>query len=716
MTDTYTIDKFWFPLLKSHARGKTSSIPGWDHVELQHVQTKRQCDGEMVSTFSEAPISLLKEEYGDEVPLESNVVLISSPGAVGKTTLARQIAASTGAMLVDLAQAEPVAAYTLTGGLSYAEILGQFQKGEISLIVDGLDEGRMRCGSEDAFAAFISDLAKLASEHHSSNPIVLLGRSGAVSHTWLLLKEAKVSASVLQIEPFDRQNAIEFVKRHVLAEVATVSDPLADAIKLFLQKIEEQIDRRVQKTEITSAFSFSGYSPVLLAVAKDVATSAATGANPQHLAKSIENGSKKISLTAISKSILDREQRKVKGIGIAVSPDVQNLLYTPEEQMARLAAHTYDYAYEEDDIVIARLKSNDQQTYRESVDRWLLEHPFLDQKHHQVHPLQVFRGYIAVDALRKGSRKEIVLTAEKRSTVVNPFIASFYMEILDGQAISDDQYPSIPAAHVGVLYASLRASLSLGDTARLSIDRSGDNHIVEIAKNDKAEKIYIANGHKFDFGAKMENVYIDHGGAEVSIGIGEESEVVFVAPIAITSGKIYLNAESVVAQKSNRDSANVVAFKTNELVANALKHQPAVGNEVKLEISGLRKKDIPQTLRSYVVEPRGAVRSDAQRTDMTTAFRRLKKILAAFHNHGPRPRKVCTAIDAERCIKGSGKAVRDQLLEEHVLTQERPHYYLVVSRLTNQLGLTRADVHGPARHINEYSKKTRSFLTRALKR
>ena len=102
----FTISEFWTQRLSVPARGKnTTVLKGWKHIDAG------------LPTFVEAPLSL-GTGFGDTDPWKSGVILISAPGAVGKSTLARQIANETGAMYVDLAAADPVGANTLVGGLA----------------------------------------------------------------------------------------------------------------------------------------------------------------------------------------------------------------------------------------------------------------------------------------------------------------------------------------------------------------------------------------------------------------------------------------------------------------------------------------------------------------------------------------------------------------------------------------------------------------------
>ena len=75
----FTIESFWKNLLSARKSGTSNAVKGWKHIE------------DSLPTFVEAPISLV-EGFVDDNPYNSDVILVSAPGAVGKSTLAREIA------------------------------------------------------------------------------------------------------------------------------------------------------------------------------------------------------------------------------------------------------------------------------------------------------------------------------------------------------------------------------------------------------------------------------------------------------------------------------------------------------------------------------------------------------------------------------------------------------------------------------------------------
>ena len=103
----YTMDDFWLSTMGQ------SSVP----ILMERIPVGWAADIESLSTFIEAPLEIA-DGFGSEIPYP--ILLVSAPGAVGKSTLAREISARTGAILVDLANADAVGAATVTGGLAWA--------------------------------------------------------------------------------------------------------------------------------------------------------------------------------------------------------------------------------------------------------------------------------------------------------------------------------------------------------------------------------------------------------------------------------------------------------------------------------------------------------------------------------------------------------------------------------------------------------------------
>lgn len=139
------------------------------------------------------PASLSTIEGTDD-GIVPQVIVVSAPGAVGKSTLAREVAFHKGALLWDLAAASEVAANSLEGVLlktlargSTEDFLEYMAEGFQCVVIDALDEGRNKV-NENSFQRFLEDIARMAQNSksacfvlfwenkHSRNFLVDLGR------------------------------------------------------------------------------------------------------------------------------------------------------------------------------------------------------------------------------------------------------------------------------------------------------------------------------------------------------------------------------------------------------------------------------------------------------------------------------------------------------------------------------------------------------------
>lgn len=683
----YTIESFWKSLLSAQKSGTNNAVKGWKHIE------------DSLPTFVEAPISLV-EGFVDDNPYNSDVILVSAPGAVGKSTLAREIAYNTGAMLVDLAEAEPIGANTLVGGLADTDLLDAFNNGEASLIVDGLDEARLHV-PQNNFSAFLKDVVKRTLPPKTSSsvkrkPIVLLGRTAVIEEAWLWLTDMGIEAPILQIEYFDGNQALEFahMQAKFIRNEETSREPDRRAISLLVNQITEQTSKDKN--------NFAGYSPVLIAIAKAVADPDDKGdVNTQNLIRKIIEGEQKITLPEIAKSILVREQGKLRGLDFQ-DENLHEELYTQEEQLTRLAARIYQI---DPDISLPHMSPKDQQTYNDALADWVLGHPFLAGEGTRPSS-EVFGGLIAAHAILKfGDRyTQRILDRELGGGgTANPFFADFFLDNIEAleDEENDERVLEIAAEHVGLLYESSRARLSLGETSSLSVDgETVQNNTAEVEfsrQNRDGDEIEThrffceADGH-FLFGHRIEDVDIVAPLAHVSVGFGREDEVIFAAPVSIEVGTLELLAKKFVAESSRSskmtESTNVIFLRAELVEAAKLFDPPVVRSEnVKLGVSWL-DSNVDYRWRNFSVVP-----TEIDDSEIYRAMNSLKRILRLFKTGSSgQLTKYKGAIDHRRRAGGYGACITELLVEESILAEDRVFYTLYPERLRENVGLNAQDV------------------------
>lgn len=283
----YTIENFWGRRLVGNANLTSSKVPGWSPPGIP------------LPTFREAPLERSGEIGTNADPFGASVILVSAPGAVGKSTLARQIASLTGAIYIDLSTADPVGANTLSGGLARSGLYQGWENGSVAVLIDGLDEARLRV-TQNAFEAFLRDVAEISKGRKV--PTVLFGRTGAVEHAWLALTDVEPEISVLEIGYYDESSSLEFSIANFLSLQSSGAhhDAGKEAIKLLLEGLRRETE--------SDGDHFAGYAPVLLAIAQHVAEEP----NPAALVAKIKRGDEPVTLKTIALQILERERGRYR--------------------------------------------------------------------------------------------------------------------------------------------------------------------------------------------------------------------------------------------------------------------------------------------------------------------------------------------------------------------------------------------------------------------
>lgn len=671
----YTIDAFWRPRLRRVKSANLNRLPGWCASVTP------------TPAFVEAPLSRSDNFGSKDEPDKSQVLLISAPGAVGKSTLAGKIASETGAVYLDLAQAEPVGGNTLSGGLVKAGIFSNWQADAAGLLIDGLDEARLKV-TQEGFEAFLGDVAYISRDRLT--PTVLFGRTGAIQDAWLVLSD-KVPVTVLEIGYYTPDVALEFAKARL--ESANPQNPHLEAgyraLAILLERLREDAQEDGNR--------FAGYAPVLQAVADHVAREA----NPSTLISQVEKGEKPVTLQNVVAEILVREQKKLQTLTFE-DANLASRLYQPVEQLQRLVARVY----KQPAPPLPTMNPRDAQTYSTALETWVAEHPFLDGSSQAASA--VFGAVIATAALRDSNTAEVASSQElAKGVAANPFLAEFYF---DSKCRRD-----LPPEHIGIIYASLRARLSLGDSAGLTVDGVEDGDELErlraegeisIARSGN-EQVYTLRflSHQAGtvrLGSHVEDVDISAPFATVEIGGAREA--VLVAPVSVQCQKLKFAAERVIAEKSSSMPESAIMLEAEEADTGMVVAAPVLNGQVTLSVAWPNAEGYPWT--SFRSSPT-AVKDP--RTD--EALRRFRKFVISFRSHSKGSlKRIAAKLEHERMIKGVGRAVLNHMISTNILTKDGAMYTLHPDALAEHAGASYVSVMA-----RDFSEQTVAFVTEAIR-
>ena len=352
------------------------------------------------------PPPLLVEEG---VAPKAEVLFVGGSAAMGKSTCARALSNQTGAPLLDLARVA-VGADSLRGLLQSAygtSALDLFHRGELPVIVDAVDEGRLHSGPA-GLADFFRTSGQLLGENRmvgESVKLVVFGRPDAVRWAAQELKSAcaGVKSGRLRVDFFEKHGAermVELYADHYASEGSAYKQHRARALgvrEAYFAALGNALG--VEEADLWSreeVRAFAGYAPVLAAVG----TALARIDNFQR----VENRLRSVGgareawsvLEEVLVEVLDREREKLVAALNERIGWVPEGAYDRSEQLRLLGSLLSGKP-----VVAKRLgvSAEKEVVYQEVVRARLPEHAFLREgKPANV----VFASYILAEAVGRG--------------------------------------------------------------------------------------------------------------------------------------------------------------------------------------------------------------------------------------------------------------------------------------------------------------------------
>ena len=402
----------------------------------------------------------------DENPFAAEVLIISAPAAVGKSTTARYLAARSGAPLLDLAEVH-VSTNTLVGLFASdfgdaSAALAAFHAAQLPVVIDALDEGRLRSGDAN-FEQFLETSWELLLRDRSVTDrpkLVVLGRDVAadlVSMSLELYGQGVTTAS-LHLDFFNAEDAASVIEAHAeksarLADRAWAPTVATrEAVSAFFSAIASALGLSDEDALWTDAQgrAFSGYAPVLAAIGSLLAAET----NPLRLKNALEGTGMHRAWEVIERvamAILEREQNEkfVPQFEAQATGPVPPEAYDSTEQLNYLVAQALGEPLETADRV--RLGGPDAELYRRMVTQHLEEHPFLQegQLTNEVLASLVVANALAQDRLIDKPRHLDLLRRASRQ----PFLWRSSQRFLEEDAL-------VLGQHLGPLLNSLWNDLS----------------------------------------------------------------------------------------------------------------------------------------------------------------------------------------------------------------------------------------------------------------
>ena len=366
----------------------------------------------------------------DLPPPSSSVLLVTAPGAMGKSAAAKSLAATIDAPLIDVARLT-VGSDSLTGLLSRvlgftqaAKFVHSLQQGQASLVLDSLDEAQLRVG-RDNFLAFIRDVFNILEEAVPKRQLIMFGRSDAMDNAHVALMELGLQPVRALITPLSHESACKLIDFHLdqidvdgnpYTVHRTNPIPFGDWRDSAFDSLAQALgaDQLGREQYWRSVEDFLGYPPVLMALARKLAVPNPLQTGGQSF--TTDRATRGDLLKTIVESILDRESDKVWNqlsiaLGIDVTSSIRTSIFTREEQALRLIEYASGSSLRISSPAV--LNHDQKDRYDALVANFLPDHPFIRDRTLAnvvfsdyvraivtVSPLQLLHGVTTTEILR----------------------------------------------------------------------------------------------------------------------------------------------------------------------------------------------------------------------------------------------------------------------------------------------------------------------------
>lgn len=643
---------------------------------------------------------------------ESNqpkIILISAPGATGKSELTNNLSATLKIPVFDLAKHEPVASNSLTGlfydtlgPIELGKFVEQLSNGTSSLIIDALDEGYLKTTVE-GYNAFLDGIIDI-SRQSKNTPFILLGRTQVVEYTWLYLENNQLESTLLRIEPFTIDQAKEFLDKQIEEErysqqYKQVRDYIIQSVEGFFRSTSEISKKDYQ--------SFIGYAPVLLSITKLLREERNYKALYENLVSKNDKGIDLI-ISIVRFILLRDKEEKIeklllptlfKGRDSNFITEVTKNAYSIEEQCVRILSYVSSKPIE---FSVSHDISFDNQ-YEEKIGEWIKEHPFLENNRIQN---AVFESYILAELMITGKYQNIIkeyLTTRYRDA---------YMLFFIFDNISRDRI--IRSEYLPVIYSSIQ---SLDDTESFScLDLMEKQNNCEESEQISCELVFsIASTEKeYTFELILEkDKYLEIGNMISNFNLNAPINVILdsnrcelKSPVSLICKNIHINATELVI-KQGGDTENVVHLEcekfvidySNGKIPSLLKHHT---ESLKFNIFSSNRPEFP--FGDYFRSNDETSKLDNQQREK---YLKLRKIMLLFRSHSKGVKaRYKDKIEHKRVLGNDiGPKVLDSLIEKGVLTSDVIFYYINDDQFHNHLGITYNDLKNKT-----LNQKTIDFL------
>ena len=421
---------------------------------------------------------ICKEEFYYPAPLtpilqdsNSRFILISAPGAVGKTTLAKHIAYTYGGLYWDISQ-KPVGATAFAGEVTHAVGIGNGAKqdelfhnlkcGKALVVLDAFDEAEL-ISRRDSIEEFLLEMNKIT-EDATSPSIILMARTGMAQYIRSVFQKNSVPFSCYDIDYFEIEEAPRFIEAYINSVGINVTPILCRQIGEYVEHVLQRLDNE------EDIRSFIGYAQVLSILSRQVEIACRANLSLDSLYKSSLGQEGQKLIYNIIQELISREAEKLSVFKAGLRPkyellgleDVIDRLYDKQEQLIRLQFFVLSNgSIALDDCPNCNeLLPEDRKDYVKLLEGWLPQHVLLNKG--QIMP--IFYDYLLAESLLDPNLSLFV--EEYQSQLPTRVFLDCYLSLNGG---------CVKSEHVYYLDLAFSSQAKTGSTAYCDIGPSADD-------------------------------------------------------------------------------------------------------------------------------------------------------------------------------------------------------------------------------------------------
>ena len=673
---------------------------------------KEDTDGCM-KRYVQPPMSQLETCEGRTPLQDAQVVLISAPGATGKTAMSQYLSYSLNIPIFDLGNYAAVGANTIVGLLMkevQPEDVFKYQSGltsgQYSLIIDGLDEASIKV-TQEGFEAFLKDVVFFA-KASTGLSFVILGRPGVMEDASMILENCGIKTILLEIEPFTIPKAVEFIDHQMNPnyvqkydkQYREVRDYIIDQIGGFF-KSESELNKKMFER-------FIGYAPVLQSISNLL-----NEKQDFHSLLDELKANKKQNielLIDIVKRILKRERGKIydevlpqifeAGRPETFKKEIKKKAGDEEEQCRRILGR---FLKKEVVFNVAGERQFDEK-YNEKMTEWIKHHPFFKGNEKKMQNI-VFESYLIAMLIDNPECKEDVLAYLRKAGSCSYLLLDIY------SAVKKEGKGEIDYRFFPYLYSSFKTLDRPQDVGTTEIVADDDEanpvkcylSFARVGRDDEYEFCFTMNDNDvLVVPTPVSALNID---APIHVAL-KDRKTDIQAPVAINCAKLDVESNDLLLTTPTENMGNIVwscdeftAVCPDYNVPNLIQRTPQANNKFLI----ISDAQIYFPFNDY---SKNHVPVDASEEQLYEAFGKLRRMILMFRSHSKGVlARYCEKIDNRIGKTPLGKTLIEGLMQKGVIYTDNTMYYIEITKFGEVLGAKYDDIRS-----SEMNDKIKAFL------